>query len=143
MYEYLARSATAFIMGFVPIFEIYLAIPITMALGLDGVSAVVWSCLGNFLAIPFVIVFYDRLNRWEWWSRYLQKIADSKWSRKMRQNGSLFILIATPIIGSWAVGVVGKVIGMGKTKLLVSSGASIFAYGILIGALTQFGIDLM
>jgi len=143
MYEYLALSATAFIMGFVPIFEIYLAIPITMALGLDGASAVLWSCIGNFLAIPFVIVFYDALNRWERLGRYLQRIADSKWSRKMRQNGCLFILIATPIIGSWAVGVVGKVIGMQKTRLLVSSGVSIFAYGILIGVLTQFGIDLL
>ncbi|MCP1662514.1 MAG: hypothetical protein D5R99_04065 [Methanocalculus sp. MSAO_Arc1] len=143
MYEHLALSATAFLMGFLPVFEIYLAIPVTMALGLDGFSAVLWSCIGNFLAIPFVIVFYDALNSREWWSRYLMKLTSSKWSVRMKQHGCLFILIATPLIGSWAVGVLGKVIGMEKPGLLVSSGGSIIAYGILIGVLTQFGIDIL
>ncbi|ARK32583.1 small multi-drug export protein [Halalkalibacter krulwichiae] len=141
MLEYLWLSLTAWFMGFFPLFEIYIAIPSTIALGLDATSAIIWSCLGNFIAIPFVVFFYDSLSRIKKVRSYLGKLSRSKFSEKMRKGSFVFILVGTPIVGSWAVGAIGKVIGLEKRKLFLSSAVSICVYGVIIGVLTKLGVD--
>lgn len=128
-------------MGFFPMFEIYVAIPSSMALGLDMVSSVIWACIGNFMAIPFIVYFYNSLSRINIVNKYFQKLSGSKFSEKIRKGSMLFIVFGTPIVGSWAIGVLGKVVGLDKKSLFLSSGLSIFAYGIIIGVLTKLGID--
>lgn len=143
MLEYIWLSITAWFMGFFPLFEIYLAIPSTMALGLDMVSSIVWSGLGTFIAIPFIVYFFDFLSRIQWMKRFLLKMAKSKYSEKIRKNSFWFILLATPIVGTWTIGVIGKLTDMNKHSLLLVSAISITIYGILIGILTQLGIDFL
>ena len=141
MKEYLWLSLIAWFMGFFPLFEIYVAIPSSMALVLDMLSAVLWACLGNFIAIPVIVYFYDSLSRINKVNTYFQKLSGSRFSGKVRNGSMLFILIGTPIVGSWAIGVLGKVIGLDKKRLFLYSGLSIGVYGILIGMLTKLGID--
>lgn len=142
MIEYISLSLTAWFMGFFPLFEIYLAIPSTMALGLDMVSSVVWSGLGTFIAIPFIVYFFEFLARFQPINNFFQKLAQSKYSEQIRGKSFFFILVATPIIGTWTIGVVGKIVDVEKRSLFVASAISITIYGILIGLFTQLGIDL-
>lgn len=141
MENYIWLAATSWFMGFFPLFEIYLAVPASMGMGLGVVSAVFWSWFGNFFVIPFISYFYDWLTKFKKVNTYFRKLANSKTSKKLNDGGFLIILIATPILGSWGTGVVGKVIGLDRKRLFLASGISIAVYGILIGVLTQLGID--
>lgn len=141
MENYIWLAATSWFMGFFPLFEIYLAVPASMGTGLGVVSAVFWSWFGNFFVIPFISYFYDWLTKFKKVNTYFRKLANSKTSKKLNDGGFLIILIATPILGSWGTGVVGKVIGLDRKRLFLASGISIAVYGILIGVLTQLGID--
>ncbi|SHN34967.1 small multi-drug export protein [Gracilibacillus kekensis] len=141
MMNYIWLAATAWFMGFFPLFEIYLAVPASMGLGLDIVSSVFWSWLGNFMVIPFISYSYDWLTKFKKINKYFIKLANSKSSKKLNNGGFLIILIATPIFGSWATGVAGKIIGIDRKRLFLSSGISIAIYGMIISILTQLGID--
>lgn len=141
MLNYIWLAAIAWFMGFFPLFEIYLAVPASMGLGLDIVSAVFWSWLGNFIVIPFVSYFYDWLTKFNKINKFFSKLANSKTSKKLNGGGFILVLIATPILGSWAIGVAGKIIGMDRKRLFLASGMSIAIYGTIIGILTQLGID--
>lgn len=141
MVHYISLAVTAWFMGFFPLFEIYLAVPVAMGLGLDIVSAVLWSWLGNFIVIPFISIFYDWLMKFNKINKYFSKLANSKTSKKLNSGGFIMVLIATPMFGSWAIGVAGKIVGMDRKRLFLASGISISIYGTIIGILTQLGMD--
>ncbi|GIO25287.1 small multi-drug export protein [Oceanobacillus sp. J11TS1] len=143
MLEYISLALTAWFIGFFPFFEIYIAIPAAMVLGLDPVSSVLWAVLGNFLPIPLIAFFYDFLAKFERINRYLSKLANSKYKAKIEKHGPIFVIFLTPLIGSWAVGVIGYAIGMKKFQLFISSAISILIYGIIIAILTHLGIDFL
>jgi len=46
MVEYIAKAFAAWFIGFFPYFEIYVAVPAAIAMGLDYFSAVTWSVFG-------------------------------------------------------------------------------------------------
>lgn len=141
MFDYIWLAVTAWFMGFFPLFEIYLAVPTTMGLGLDIVSAVFWSWLGNFIVIPFIFYFYEWLTKFHKINKYFTKLENSKTSKKLRKGGFIVVLIGTPVFGSWTIGVAGRIIGMHRKRLFLSSAISIAVYGFLIAILTQLGID--
>lgn len=141
MIQHISLAASAWFMGFFPLTDIHVAIPSTMALGLGTTSAVFWSSLGSFISIPIISYFYDQLSRIKKINKYFQKLSSSKFSNKMKEKGILFVLLATPLLGSWTVGVLGKVVDMDKRKLFLASGLSIVFYGVLIGFLTSLGLS--
>lgn len=140
--EYISLATTAWFMGFFPMFEIYLAIPSTMLLGLDGPSAVLWAGIGNFLPILLLAYFYDWLHRYPRIAVWLGRLENHRFSYLMRERGSWVIILVTPLLGSWVVGVIGHTIGMNRATLLTYSLISIFGYGIGIAFLTSQGIRL-
>lgn len=143
MLNYLGLSATAWFIGFFPMFEIYIAIPATMAMGLDTVSSIAWSGLGNFLPVPLIAFFYQLLAKSKRIKGWLDKLADSKYKHRIEKQGPLVVLLLTPVVGSWAVAVIANGVGMNKMKLFISAGGSILLYGIIIAVLTHFGIDFV
>ena len=60
---YVIKAATAWFIGFVPFFGIYVAVPAAIALELDYVSAIVWASLGNFTPVLLVVFAFERLRR--------------------------------------------------------------------------------
>lgn len=142
MGSYVLNSLTAFAVGFAPFLEIYLAVPAAMALGLDVVSAVLWSALGNFLPVPFVGVLYDRISPTSRFREWLDRRISERFRRLVDRHGSWFVLVITPLIGSWAVAVTGVAVGMNRRQLVLYSAVSILAYAVLIAAAVSLGIDL-
>ncbi|MBY7141979.1 small multi-drug export protein [Virgibacillus sp. NKC19-3] len=143
MLNYLLLAVTAWFMGFFPMFEIYIAIPVSMAMGLDTISSIVWAGLGNFLPVPLIAFFYRLLAKSERIKNWLEKLTNSKYKNRIEKQGPLVVLLLTPIIGSWAVAVIANGIGMNKTKLFISAGGSILLYGIILAVLTHLGIDVV
>lgn len=130
-------------MGFFPMLEIYIAIPATMLMGLDTISAILWAGLGNFLPVPLITFFYNVLSKFKRIKKWLDKLSNSKYKNRIENQGPLVVLLLTPIIGSWAAAVIANGIGMNKMKLFVSSGASILIYGIIVAILAHFGVEFV
>jgi uncharacterized membrane protein len=143
MREYILLSGTAWFMGFFPMLEIYLAIPSVMAMGLDPVSAVLWASFGNFIPVPLLVFFSEQLARIGWIGRRLEKMANSRFSQWIQRWGYYAIVLFTPIISSWVVGMLGSTLGLNKSRLFTAAAVSILLYGILIALLTGLGIDLL
>lgn len=142
MGSYLANAAAAFTVGFLPFLEIYLAVPAAIALGLDAVSAVFWSSLGNFLPVPVIVLAYDRLSQLPRVRKWLEARKSARFQRLVDRYGNWFVLIVTPLVGSWAVAVTGVALGVDKRQLIVFSALSIVIYAPLIAAAIAFGIDI-
>ena len=144
MLDYIARAATAWFLGFFPYFEIYLAVPAAIAMQLDYFSAVFWPALGNFMAVPVVLIFYKQLMRIGRLRRWLEKrTASERYRKNLDRYGPLFVLLMTPVVGVWVIAAMAKVGGMNQAKLLVSSLVSIVAYAIAIAVLVALGVDFV
>ncbi|WP_167578615.1 small multi-drug export protein [Jeotgalibacillus proteolyticus] len=140
---YLSLCFSAWLMGFLPMLEIYVALPASMLMGLDPMSCVFWTALGNFMPIPIILYFYDTLRKWKKASRLLNKMENHRFNRTLIQHGAWMVLLATPIIGSWTVGILGRSLGMSKTKLFVVSLCSICMYSVILVIITMLGVELI
>ena len=69
--EYVAAAAITWLIGFLPLFEVYVAIPVGLAAGLDPVSATAWAAFGNIVPLYLVDLGYERLRQHERIDRWL------------------------------------------------------------------------
>ncbi|RMG73204.1 MAG: hypothetical protein D6711_11340, partial [Chloroflexi bacterium] len=90
--EYLSKALMTWFLGFFPLAEIYVAVPAGMALGLSGLSVVVWSVFGNFLPILLIHYGYESLMRIEWINRWLTWLASDKAKARMDRYGIWAVL---------------------------------------------------
>ncbi len=120
--DYVVRAATAWFLGFFPYFEIYVTVPAAIALRLDYFSAVFWSSLGNFAAVPVILIFYKQLMRINRLRNWLEKrTASERYRKNLDRYGVPFVLLMTPIVGVWVMAAMAKAAGMNEAKLLVPS----------------------
>ncbi|PSL42720.1 putative membrane protein [Salsuginibacillus halophilus] len=141
MWEYVSLSISAFFMGYVPFFEIYLAIPVVMIAGMDPVSAIIWSGMGNFLAVPTVLFLYQLLSRWPRLGRWMKKLEYNRFRRHIDRYGGWMVLLVTVLVGVWAVAAAGRSLGMSYRVIMISSACSIILYGIATAFAVQRGLD--
>ncbi len=139
--EYMAKAAAAWFMGFFPFFEIYVAVPGAIALGLDYKSAVFWSVLGNFTPVPIIVFAYERLLRLPGLKRWLR--TSGRLERLLDRYGMWFVLVITPWIGVWVVAATARVLGMKRDPLLLYSFASIALYAVTIAAGIALGVSTL
>ncbi|TCJ19920.1 hypothetical protein E0L93_02910 [Rubrobacter taiwanensis] len=141
--EYIGKAAAAWFMGFFPFFEIYVAVPASIALGLDYFSAVFWPVLGNFTPVPLIVFAHNQLMRIERVKRWLTGRTSERFERWLNRYGSWVILIVTPWVGIWVVAATARALGMRSGPLLLYSFISILAYAVLIAAGIALGIDFL
>lgn len=142
MLDYLGKAATAWFLGFFPFFEIYVAVPAAIALGLDYVSAVVWPVLGNFTPVLLIVFAYSQLLRVGRVRRWLEGRTSERFERLINRYGAPFILLITPWIGVWLVAATARALGMARRPLLIYSFISIALYAVLIAAGIGFGVEM-
>jgi uncharacterized membrane protein len=140
--DYVIRAANAWFLGFFPLAEIYIAIPVAMATGLDPASVFFWSVFGNFTPLVCIHFFHNQLIRAERINRWLARLNSPKFKQNMDRHGIWFVLVATPWTGVWAMGVTAKLLGMDGRKLLWSSLASIVIYGAVLVMMIEMGLSL-
>jgi uncharacterized membrane protein len=140
--NYIAAAALAWFIGFAPLFEIYVAIPVGLAAGLDPVSATVWSALGNIVPLFVIDLGYERLRRIERVDRWLAKMRRERVERWLDRYGVVLVFIATPLLGVWTMALAAKGLGMASRPFLIASVVSVFVYAALITTAILLGIDL-
>jgi uncharacterized membrane protein len=141
--EYLVKGLATLFIGFFPLAEIYVAVPGGIAMGLSAISAVVWSVIGNYLPVPIIHVFYDKLIRIPKLGPWLLRRATPQVKATLDRHGSWFVFVVTPWIGVWIVAAVAKVFGMDKQRIFLVTFLSISAYAVACAALVVAGVDLL
>lgn len=136
------KAATVWFVGFVPVFEFYIAVPTGMALGLDPFSAVIWTVAGNWPPALLVHFGYERLRRADRVGRWFDRLAAGRWRRPIETGGPLWILLLTPLAGIWATAVTAKVAGLRARMFLVWSFVSVLGFSTLTAALVVGGVEL-
>ncbi len=141
--EYIVLAATAWLLGFVPYFEIYLAVPATMAMGLDPVSSVFWAGLGNFFAVPVILFARKQLSHIPRVNRWLEKLTNTKYRETVNKFGNSFVLLFTPVTGIWITAALASTFGVTESRLLITSALSVLLYGSLMAVATSTGLELI
>ena len=141
--EYVAAAALAWLIGFLPLFEIYVAIPVGLAAGLDPVSATFWSAFGNIVPLYLVDLGYERLRQIERVDHYLSKLRRERVERILDRWGALAVVVATPLLGVWTMALAAKGLGMSTRPFLIASTISVAAYAVIITLSILLGLDLL
>ncbi len=141
--EYVAAAALAWLVGFLPLFEIYVAIPVGLAAGLDPVSATFWSAFGNIVPLWLVDLGYERLRRIERVDHYLARLRRERVERILDRWGFLAVFVATPLLGVWTMALAAKGLGMASRPFLVASSISVVIYAIIITVSIELGLELI
>lgn len=141
--DYIAAAALAWLVGFLPLFEIYIAIPVGLAAGLDPVSATAWSAFGNIVPLWLVDLGYERLRRIERIDHYLAKLRRERVERILARWGFIAVFVATPLLGVWTMALAAKGLGMSSRPFLVASSISVVIYAVIITVSIKLGLDLI
>lgn len=141
--EYVAKALTAWATGFFPFAEIYVAVPVALALGLDDISSIAWPALGNIAPLFLINYGYEWLQRFSVTRRLLRRITSRRALDRVKRHGPWLILLLTPWIGVWAVAAGAKLLGMPGRPLILAASVSIIAYAIVLVVAIRTGIGLL
>ena len=142
MFEYLYKIATVWFLGFFPAFEIYVAVPAGIALGLDSFSVLFFSVFGNFTPVLFIEYGHRWLMRFEWMRARMNKPVSEKLERYVNKYGIWYILLATPWTGVWLMGISVKALNINRKIFFRAALCSIFLHGAVILVFIKMGINL-
>lgn len=141
--QYIAMAASTWFLGFFPYFEIYMAVPAGIVMGLPWIHAFLWATLGNWMVVVFIDLFYDWLLRFKFMKKLSDKALNGRWKERMEKGGTWVILGLTPLAGIWTTGIVAKVFGYDRKKLFVLSAISVSTIGFAIGLFTKLGVNII
>jgi uncharacterized membrane protein len=142
--QYLTKALTTWSVGFFPYFEVYAAVAAGMAMKLDPVSSVVWGVFGNFTPIPLLLWGYSRLMRIPQlcaWLSQMERRGGQKVKRAFDRYGAWFLILMTPILGSWTIAVVAPIIGIHPRRILLFSFIGITLYGVVTAVAIASGVS--
>lgn len=140
MTEYILKSASVFFVGFFPFAEIYVAVPAGFAIGLDPVSVVVWSVIGNFLPALLIHFFHQQLLMIPRFGPWLGRLSSERIKEKLDRHGFWFVALSAPWIGVWVVAATLKVLDMNPRTLLCSLLVGVVGYAVVIALLIVVGV---
>lgn len=138
-----------FFISMLPIIELRGAIPVGAALGLPLWSNYLVSVVGNFLPVPFILLFIRYILAWMKTMKRLSKIA--LWLEEKAQKNTvkvmkyaslgLFIFVAIPLpgTGAWTGALVAAVMNMRFKYALPSILLGVLAAGVIM-SLASYGV---
>lgn len=138
--EYIAKAATVWLVGFLPVFELYVAVPTGIALGLDPVSTVLWTVLGNYAPILLIHFFYDQITRLPRVRTYIEWLRSDRFKAQVDRYGGWFVLFVTPWVGVWITAATAKLFHMDGYKMLLYMFISVVGHSIIVALLLELGI---
>jgi uncharacterized membrane protein len=141
--DYAWKAATVWTVGFVPLTELYIAVPTGMALGLDPVSAVLWTVLGNYAPVLLIHWAYERLRRMPQLAAWFDRLASRRWRERIETGGPLAIILLTPLAGVWATAVTMKALRIDSNGFLLWSFVSVVGFSALTAVLVGLGVDFL
>ena len=131
-----------FFTSMIPVLELRAAVPLGAALGLPWYLNYAVSCIGNFLPVPFILLFIRAILQWMKGIRHLNKIAfwlerrAAKNSVKVNRFAALglflFVAIPLPGTGAWTGSLVAALLEMRIKHSLLSVCLGVLAAGLIM-----------
>lgn len=140
--EYFAKAFAAWFLGFAPLFEIYVAVPAAIAMGLGYGSVISWTVFGNYTPVILIHFLYETMSKHERVNRWFAKLTSEKLNTSVNRHGLWFVLVVTPWTGVWVMAVTMKALKLDGKKLLLYSFISVTAYAVVITLVIALGIDV-
>lgn len=138
-----------FFLSMVPVIELRGAIPLGAILDLPLWSNYLVSVFGNFLPVPFILLFIRHILNWMKTTKRLSRIA--LWLEEKAQRGServmkyasvglfLFVAIPLPGTGAWTGALVAALMNMRMKYALPSILCGVLTAGVIM-ALASYGV---
>ncbi len=138
-----------FFISMLPIVELRGAIPAGALLGLPLWSNYLVSVVGNFLPVPFILLFIRRILSWMKTTRHFAKIAlwleekaEKKTAKVMKYaTFGLFLFVAIPLpgTGAWTGALVAALVNMRMKYAMPSILLGVLAAGVIM-SLASYGV---
>ena len=145
----LLRHLYVFALSMVPVIELRGAIPLGAALGLPIYTNYLVSVVGNFLPVPFILLFIRHVLGWMKTTKHFAKIAlwleekAEKHSDKVLRYATfglfLFVAIPLPGTGAWTGALVAALLRMRMKYAIPSILLGVMAAGVIM-ALASYGV---
>jgi len=131
--DYGVKAAITFGIAFFPYLGLYISIPAAYIMGMDTISALLWSILGYFAAVPFVDLFIEKLMKFSRFRALVERSQNSRISLYYRRHADWTLAFLGPIIGIWVAPLLGRLAGLRRSKLylLLFIGAVVCALAIV------------
>lgn len=135
-----------FLISMVPIIELRGAIPVGFAMDIPLWLNFTLCVVGNFLPVPFILLFIRKILAWMKTVKHLDKVA--LWLEKKAQKHSdkvmkgvasglfLFVAIPLPGTGAWTGALVASLFNMRMKYALPAIFLGVIAAGIIMSLLT-------
>ncbi len=131
------------VIAMLPIIELRGALPIALGLGLKWPAAIILSIIGNMIPIPFIILFFEKiekfLRRWKIFRKFFDRLFEStrrKGERKLQTWGDigliLFVAIPLPVTGAWTGSLVAYLLKLEKKKAFLSIFVGVVIAGLIV-----------
>ena len=141
------RMTFTALVSMIPVIELRGGIPFGVALGLTHWEAFLAAVIGNFIPLPFIVVYIRRI--FQWMRRHLPALDSvvDKLERKAHLKGrkvtkykhlGLLIVVAIPLpgTGGWTGALAAAFLDMPLRKALPALIAGVFIAGFLVTGIT-------
>lgn len=149
---YIGKLLCTFLLAMVPVIELRGALPIGVGMGLDPVTALMVSIIGNMVPVPFIILFIRKILDWMHRFEKFDKIASRLEARAEKAGDKLvkyemlglFILVAIPLpgTGAWTGSLVAALFDLRLRNAVPVIFAGVVAAGLIVFFIT-YGVVLI
>ncbi len=144
--KYISAKAVVFIVSLMPILECRGGLIVASLLGVDIVEAIPICIIGNFLPIPFILLFIKKIFKWLKNFSFTEKIVTKLENRALNksdalENGEfvglmLFVGIPLPGTGGWTGSLLAALLDIDFKKALVAEFCGILIATVIMSILS-------
>ena len=136
-----------FFVSMLPILELRGAIPLGVSMGLDPVTCLAVSLVGNMVPVPFIIIFIRRIFEWmKKKSGRLARIAERLEEKAYTKGGlvykgeivGLILVVAIPLpgTGAWTGSLIAAMLNIRLKAAIPAIAAGVVIAGIIVVGVT-------
>ena len=136
------RYVIVMLISMVPIIELRGSVPIGIGWGLEAVPTYLLCVLGNFIPVPFILLFVRSMLKFMLRVKWLAPIAEWVQAKADKHSGAitkyatfglfLFVAIPLPGTGAWTGSLVAALLNMKMKYALISVFLGIVTAGLIM-----------
>ena len=148
----MGKILCTFFISMVPVIELRGALPIGVGMGLDPVTALIVSILGNMVPVPFILLMIRAILKWmhrfktfDKLALWLEAKADKAGDKLVKyEMFGLFLLVAIPLpgTGAWTGSLVAALFDLRMKQAVPVIFAGVIAAGLIVFFIT-YGVVLI
>ena len=142
-----------FLVSMMPVLELRGSIPIGYATGIHWIPCMLLSIIGNFLPVPFILLFIRVIFKWMKKIKFFAKIINwletraQKNSKKVLKYASwglmIFVAIPLPGTGAWMGSLIAALLDMRLKYAIPSILGGVIIAGIIVTGVVYGFLDFL